>query len=372
MMNRLWVRLSFAFGMVVVAVLLIIGISSDRAQDQSLFDVAISELDLSAQEEEAVQLLRDTGVFEHLRRSATGAFPAVVLYIAVVTGFAAIIAGVLMSRVLTRPLTELQEMARAIGDNDLSVRAEVHGSEEMVELARAMNQMATDLASAEALRQNLLADVAHELRTPLTVIQGNLRAILDDVYPLEKDEIARLYDQTRHLNRLIDDLRDLAHAEARRLPLNRVAVDVTLLINELEGMFRPIAIAQQIVFRAELLGALPTISADRDRLKQAVSNLLANALQHTPTGGTLTLQAEAVGVTLEIRVHDTGAGIAPQHIDHVFDRFYRIDDARSRDVGGTGLGLAIAKAIVEAHDGTMAVSSDGLERGSTFVISLPQ
>jgi len=366
--KRLWVRLSVAFGSVVIAVLLILGLSSNEMQ---VFESAFAELSLTDEQADAVALLQDTGAFEELRRNTAGGVPVALIYISAVIGGAAIVAGVLMSRALTRPLVKLQEMAQAIGRNDLETRVEVRGSVEMVELAGALNQMAADLESAESLRQNLLADVAHELRTPMTVIQGNLRAILDDVYPLEKEEIARLYDQTRHLNRLIDDLRDLAQAEARRLPLHKIDVDLALLVNELEAMFRPIIESAAVEFRAELLGALPGIHADRDRIKQAVSNLLANALQHTPSSGTITLQAESMNDGVELRVRDTGNGIEAEHIDHVFDRFYRIDAARSRDDGGTGLGLAITKAIVEAHEGEISVASRGPEQGSTFTIRLP-
>jgi signal transduction histidine kinase len=356
---------------VVIAVLVILGLSSNEMQGTDFFESALTSLALTDEQADAVALLREGGVFEEMRRNSAGGIPSALIYVGAVIGGAAIIAGVLMSRALTRPLVKLQEMAQAIGRNDLETRVAVRGSVEMVELAGALNQMAADLESAESLRQNLLADVAHELRTPLTVIQGNLRAILDDVYPLEKEEIARLYDQTRHLNRLIDDLRDLAQAEARRLPLHIVDVDVALFVNELEAMFRPIIESEDIAFRAELLGALPTIHADRDRLKQAVSNLLVNAIQHTPVAGTITLQSERMDDAVELRVLDTGDGIKPEHIDHVFDRFYRIDAARSRDDGGTGLGLAIAKAIVEAHGGNIEVVSAGETAGTMFTIRLP-
>lgn len=370
-MNRLWVRLSGAFGTVVIAVLVIIAFSSGPAQSERFSQALNDESTLTAEQADALDLLVESGVFQQAMERAARGFPAVLLYVAAVTGIAAIVAGILLSRYLTRPLTRLQQATRAIGANDLSTRVDVSGSEEMVELGRAFNQMAADLESAESLRNNLLADVAHELRTPLTVIQGNLRAILDDVYPLDKGEIARLYDQTRHINRLVDDLRALAQAEARRLPLHRVDIDVAALVNEMEALFRPIAQANGVTFRAELLGALPPVSADADRIKQSVSNLLSNAIYHTPSGGAVTLQAEAANRTLELRVSDTGEGMAPEHLAHVFDRFYRVDSARSRERGATGLGLAITKAIVEAHDGTIRAESPGAGQGATFTIRLP-
>ncbi|MCP5097471.1 MAG: HAMP domain-containing protein [Chloroflexi bacterium] len=280
-------------------------------------------------------------------------------------------AGILLSRGLSAPLIKLTQAAQAIGAQDLSRRVEIQGSEEIETLATSFNEMASKLENAESLRQNLLADVAHELRTPLTVIQGNLRAILDDVYPLEKDEIARLFEQTMHLTNLIEDLRELSHAEADQLPLNLVEVDVAKLVKETAVTFTPLVKAENITLRAELLGALPTITADKARIRQSLHNLLNNAIQHTPAGGTITLQAEKVNGQLHLRVCDTGEGILPEHIDHVFDRFYRMEKSRRRDKGGSGLGLAIVRAIAEAHGGQAAVESAGTGQGSKFTLFLP-
>jgi signal transduction histidine kinase len=282
----------------------------------------------------------------------------------------ATVAGVLLSRSLTRPLDELAAAARDIGAQNLSRRVNVKGTDEIADVATAFNEMAGRLEQQETLRRNLLADVAHELRTPVTVLQGNLRAILDDVYPLEKEEVARLYEQTLHLTRLIDDLRELAQAEAHQLPLNVTAVDVAKLVKETAVTFQPICDHEGITLRAELLGALPIIQADQARLRQSLNNLLDNAIRHTPRNGTITMQAEQLPGELQLRVIDTGEGITAEHREHVFDRFYRIDPARSRETGGTGLGLAIVKAIVEAHGGKITVESDGKGQGSRFVIHL--
>ena len=280
-------------------------------------------------------------------------------------------AGILLSRNLTAPIIKLTNAARAIGAKDLSRRVDVQGSEEIELLATSFNEMAAKLENAENLRQNLLADVAHELRTPLTVIQGNLRAILDDVYPLEKDEIARLYEQTLHLTRLIEDLRELSHAEADQLPMNMAPVDVAKLVKETAVTFTPLVKAENITLRAELLGALPTIPADQARLRQSLHNLLNNAIQHTPAGGTITLQAEQTGDQLNLRVFDNGDGIPPEHLEHIFDRFARVEQSRRRDKGGSGLGLAIVRAIAQAHGGKVTATSPGTGQGSTITILLP-
>ncbi|WP_420631783.1 sensor histidine kinase [Candidatus Leptofilum sp.] len=281
------------------------------------------------------------------------------------------IAGLLISRTLTEPLNKLAEAAKSINFQNLGRRVEVRGTEEVVAVADAFNEMAERLEEAETLRRNLLADVAHELRTPVTVIQGNLRAILDDVYPLEKEEVARLYEQTRLLTRVIDDLRELAQAEASQLSLNITEVDVAALVKETAVSFQPIAKKQQVELHAELLGALPTLHADAARLRQSLHNLVDNALRYTPANGRILLDVEQVDETVQIRVRDSGQGMLPEQISHIFDRFYRADPSRSRESGGSGLGLAIVRAIAKAHGGTVTAVSPGLNQGSTFTLTLP-
>ena len=241
----------------------------------------------------------------------------------------------------------------------------------MQEVSASFNKMAAALEDAETLRRNMLNDIAHELRTPLTVLEGNLRAILDDVYPLEKAEIARLYDQTRHLNRLVDDLRQLAQAEARQLPLQRSPSDLVVLLEEVAELFSPLAGEKSISLDTSLLPSSVFAAVDRMRLAQTLQNLLTNALRHTPAGGDITLSLQATDETVTITVADNGDGIASEDISYVFDRFYRVDRNRTRDTGGVGLGLAIAQAFVEAHDGKIEVASAGVGQGSTFTIRLP-
>ncbi len=302
-----------------------------------------------------------------LRRAVDSLFA-----IAITGGILGIIFGIVISRSLTAPLDQLAEAARSIGARQLNQRVEPRGTQEMIAVAEAFNEMATDLEQAEKLRRNLLADVAHELRTPLSVLQANLRAILDEVYPLDQAEITRLYDQTRFLSRMVNDLHELAQAEAHKLPLDLETVDVGALIESTMAQFRPNAEAKQVQLQTNLADSLPTLQVDSTRLKQVLQNLLSNALKHTPPSGEITIHTEAATNAVQITISDNGEGIPLEHLPHIFDRFYRTDPARSRDRGGTGLGLAITRAIIEAHGGHIHATSSGISgEGSCFTIQLP-
>lgn len=294
------------------------------------------------------------------------------LQIALTVGVLGLIFGVLASRNLAAPLNRLAVAARAIGARNLDYRVPVQGSTEVREVAESFNKMAADLQSAESLRRNLLADVAHELRTPLTVLQGNLQAILDDVYPLDKSEVARLHDQTRHLHRLVNDLHELAQAEAHQLPLYKQPLDLCVLVREAVDFFGPVAEEHGVALRLAADSPSLSIQGDRARLMQVLQNLLNNALRHTPTGGEIAVAVAEQSDEIAISVQDTGEGIAAEDQPHIFERFYRSGKARDRDSGGTGLGLAIVRALVEAHDGRVEVLSYGKGTGSRFVVRLPR
>ncbi|MBI5567303.1 MAG: HAMP domain-containing protein [Chloroflexi bacterium] len=278
--------------------------------------------------------------------------------------------GLLMSRTLAAPLSKLSGAARAFAAPHWDQRVAVNGTQEMADVATAFNDMADSLQQAEVLRRNLMADVAHELRTPLTVIQGNLRAILDGVYPLEREEIATLYDETRLLQRLVDDLRELALAEAKQLKLNVQPIDLRPLIEATTGNFGAAADEQQITLSAHLPDQLPPVQADADRVGQVLRNLVGNALRHTLTGGSIAVEVTTTTDRVRVSVIDSGEGIPPEELPHVFDRFYRGDRSRARSSGGSGLGLAITKSLIEAMGGAIGVESRS-GAGSTFWFTLP-
>ena len=354
--NRLWFQLSVAFaGVVIVAAFALITLAA-------LF---------RPERPPALQLPPGVSAAEARARAQEVLTLTIFGYVAM-GGLLGIAAGVWMSRRLTAPLTELAARAERVGAGDLTQQVAVRGSLEMVTVAESFNHMTAQLRAAERLRQNLLADVAHELRTPLTVLQGSLRAILDDVYKLDKAEVARLYDQTRHLRRLVDDLHELAQAEAHTLPLDLQPTDLAALAQDAAAAFEPVAEEQGVTLSVGAPAAPALAQVDRARMTQVVQNLLVNALRHTPAGGTVAVIVESSSTAIFLAVQDTGDGIEPVHLPHVFDRFYRTDQARNRDTGGAGLGLAIVRALVEAHGGHVAVSSDGLGCGATFTITLPR
>jgi two-component system OmpR family sensor kinase/two-component system sensor histidine kinase BaeS len=270
---------------------------------------------------------------------------------------------------LTAPIRQLTAAAHAISAGDLSQRVVVHPGDELGDLAGAFNTMTENLAAAEGQRRQMVADVAHELRTPLSVIQANVEAMQDGIVPADAEQLASLHEETLLLSRLVADLRLISLAEAGQLTLERAEIDLSELIRKATERMRPTALAKGVALETDLLPPAPLV-ADASRLNQVIGNLLENALRHTPTGGAITVQVSAVvpgrssppplqanAKSYLVTVTDTGAGILPEDLPHVFDRFYRADKSRTRGTGGSGLGLAIVRRLVEAHGGRVWVDS---------------
>ncbi len=294
---------------------------------------------------------------------------------ALIASLLGIVLGLFFSRMLATPLSGLARTARAFAAHDWNQRVPVQGKTaivEVAEVANAFNDMADELQRADTQRRNMMADIAHELRTPLAVIQSNLHAILDGVYPLEMKEIGTLYDETRLLARLVDDLRELTLAESHQLPLNVRPVDSRALLDGVAGKFALAADAQNVTLRVQVPATLPPVNADADRMAQVLQNLVTNALRHTPDSGRITLTADSTSKpgAIEFSVSDTGEGIPIDDLPYVFERFYRADKSRTRRSGGTGLGLTIAKTLIQTMGGAIGVESAPAQ-GSRFWFTLP-
>jgi len=284
----------------------------------------------------------------------------------------ALVLGVGLTRAITHPLRELTTATRAIANGQFERRVTVHTQDELGELAEAFNQMSDQLARSRDLRRQMTADIAHDLRTPLSIILGHMEALRDGVLPPDVETFSLLHDEALRLNRLVEDLRTLSLAEAGELPLNRRPTSPHDLLTRAIAVQTPRALQHQITVQLEAAPTLPLLNLDADRMARVLNNLLDNALQHTPAGGVITCGIRASAATMTFSIHNPGAGIAPEDLPHIFERFYRADKSRTRsaEAGGSGLGLAIAKSIVEAHGGRIWADSQP-NAGATFWVEVP-
>jgi len=275
-----------------------------------------------------------------------------------------------ISRRISAPVRVLTNSAKQLGQGDFSQRVPFSGKGEIGELGTAFNVMADDLQHNETLRRNMVADTAHELRTPLSNIRGYLEAIRDGVVQPDSNTINSLYEEAVLLSRLVEDLQDLALAEAGELKLVKQTVGINEVVNQSVTAIQPQAQAKSISVTSSLPESSPLVEIDFHRILQVLHNLLDNALAHTPAGGSVMVTLIPHFSTVDIAVEDTGEGIPVEEIPNIFERFYRVDKSRTRATGGHGLGLTIAKRLVEAHQGTISVTSE-VGKGSRFTVSLP-
>ncbi len=285
----------------------------------------------------------------------------------VLFGLASLIFGGRELRRTAQPIGDLLEASGRIADGDYEARVDERGPREVRALARAFNTMAARLQADDQQRRDLLADISHELRTPITVIQGHLEGLLDGIYPPDPEQIAAILEETQVLSRVIDDLRTLSYAESGVLSLQRELTDLGALVEESAAAFKVQAGAAGVEVNAAIDPGLPLIEIDPARVREVLSNLLANALRYTPAGGQIELRCslEAGGGNVQISVRDTGAGISADDLPHIFERFYKTADS-----SGTGLGLAIARSLVAAHGGAISAQSEAGVR-TTIRFTLP-
>jgi two-component system, OmpR family, sensor histidine kinase BaeS len=270
---------------------------------------------------------------------------------------------------LVRPIRAVTTAAQRMGAGDRAVRVKRNGKGELGQLADAFNAMSERLEATESQRKDMVSDIAHELRTPLGNIRGWLEATQDGVAKVEPELISSLLEEAVVLQYLIDDLQDLALADAGKLRLHPEPIDVTDLVDQVAAAHQARAEEGGVILRAATRGRME-LTADPARLRQALGNLVANAVRYTPRGGEVTVTARRQGESILLEVADTGVGIGPEELPHVFDRFWRADKSRSRKTGGSGLGLAITRHLAEAHGGTASATSVP-GKGSTFSLLLP-
>ena len=334
-----------------------------------------------------VALLLGPGIFRRHIRGALGYVPPDVgrhldmafhsatllsLGVAVAASVAAALAlSSIVSARLVRPVRELAGAAQGIAHGARTARVPARGTDELAQLAAAFNEMAASLEHAEQIRSQLLADVAHELRTPLATVESYVEALSDGVLAADDENWGVIRSETSRLNRLVDDLQEVSRAEAHQLDLHPAPAPPGELVSDAVKAAQPAFTSKRVELQAHIEAGVPDIECDSERIAEVLANLLANALRHTPTGGRVDISARRHDALIEIAVADTGEGIAPEHLDRVFERFYRVDPARSRASGGTGIGLAIVRAIVEAHGGSVTATSPGIGRGTTINLSLP-
>ena len=291
--------------------------------------------------------------------------PSPALWIPLALAFVLLFALLPALRLFALPLRDLIDAAQHVEAGDLTPRVRERGPRELRALARAFNAMLGRLQQSEELRRRLLTDVTHELRTPVAILQGNLEALLDGVYPADAEHLGPLLEETQVLSRLIDDLRTLSLAESGALELHREATDVEVLVGDVLASFRAEADAAGVGLHAEISDEIPLVDVDPLRLREVLVNLVGNALRHTRRGGTVRVAGKEEAGTLRLSVADSGTGISAEDLPHVFERFYKTADSQ-----GSGLGLAIARNLVLAHGGELeAESAPGA--GTTMRITIP-
>lgn len=282
----------------------------------------------------------------------------------------AIILTFILSRYILSPVRALTSAARQYGKGDFSRRVSYESKGEIGELARAFNTMADNLEKNEQLRRNMVADVAHELRTPITNLKGYLEAINDGLVQPDEATIRSLNEEAGSLSRLVTDLQELSLADAGTLQIYPQPENISRLIQESVLAMQAKAALKELTLSSEVPDTLPLVAVDAQRIKQAINNLLDNAIVHTAPGGGISVTARPADNNLVVTVADTGEGIPAEELHLIFERFYRVDKSRTRRTGGSGLGLTIVKRLIEAHGGKIEVASR-LGKGTTFTFYLP-
>ncbi|HEX9840939.1 MAG TPA: ATP-binding protein, partial [Anaerolineales bacterium] len=309
---------------------------------------------------------------ESLYSEYRASFNEALLYAALAASVVAVVVSIALSRRVIAPLRAMMNASQRIAEGRYKERVQVQSADELGQLAARFNQMADKLEQVESMRRRLIGDVSHELRTPLTAIKGSMEGLMDGVLPATHETYQQIHSEANRLNRLVDDLQELSRVEARAYELDIQAVDLPTSVQTIARRLAPQFESKRISLDLKLPADLPRVLTDEDRAIQVLTNLAANAIQNTAEGGKVMISAVRINEEVQISVRDNGIGIPPEHLAHIFDRFYRVDKSRSRRAGGgSGIGLTIAKHLVEAMCGRIWAESDGESRGSVFTFTLP-
>jgi signal transduction histidine kinase len=287
----------------------------------------------------------------------------------IVGGTSAIALSYWVSKRIMQPLVQMERITRRFASGRLEERVPTNEIPELNRLAQSFNRMAKNLEGVEQRRRELVGDLTHELRTPLTVLEGYLEGLSDGTIEPSTDIYQRLAKETTRLRRLVNDLQELSKAEAGYLPINLQSLNLYPLLNSLIQKFSDQLLDDNPSLKLDCPQTLPLVLADPERVEQILINLIGNALRYTPEGS-VTLRAWEAAAQVWVAVEDTGQGIAPEELPHVFERFWRSDRSRDRHSGGTGIGLAISQRLVELQNGVIQAESE-LGKGSIFRFSLP-
>lgn len=270
----------------------------------------------------------------------------------------AVVLNYLMTRRLLRPLFRMTAITRQVAQGNYAGRVERVSADEVGQLAESFNRMADSLERIERLRKNMVADMAHELRTPLTNLSGCLEAMRDGVLPSSRETFEILENETMRLVRLIEELQQLARADAARAHLDRRELSLHEQLHQMTALYLPRFEEKRITLQWQLAPGTETVTADRDKLLQAIRNLVDNAWKYTPAGGSVTISTVRTAEGIRTEFANSCEGIDPESLPFIFERFFRAERSRSRDVGGAGIGLAIVKELIEAHGGRVGADSD--------------
>jgi len=366
----------FVSYLVVILVLIVVMVSAAIFVAPGAFERHIATMEqMSAGEEAAVHVTNlEADLFLNFRIAVTESL----LWATVAAFLAAVPISIFVSRRIVAPIQRMMNASRHIAEGHYAERVEFpdgrvdESTDELGQLALSFNQMADKLQRTEEMRRQLIGDVAHELRTPLTTIQGSMEGLLDGVLPAGEATYEQVLREATRLQKLVRDLQELSRVEADTFLLEPRVLDARQLVetacNRLSHQYQE----KNVGLIIEVEDDLPGVLADEDRIGQVLLNLLGNGLQYTPAGGWVRVSAVRAGEFVNVAIEDSGVGIAPENIPHVFTRFYRVDKSRSRVGGGSGIGLTIAKRIVEASGGRIYARSAGEGKGSTFTFSLPR